>query len=85
SAAYQPQVFTSMETNNYIESWHNQLKTNYLQGKENRRLDCLIFILVDDAHTGYMYNTTRMVVNIESMSSETRETKKRMTEAEEIN
>ena len=85
SAAYQPQVFTSMETNNYIESWHNQLKTNYLQRKENRRLDCLIFILVDDAHTGYMYNTTRMVVNIESMSSETRETKKRMTEAEEIN
>ncbi|KAI8378855.1 hypothetical protein EDC96DRAFT_571030 [Choanephora cucurbitarum] len=23
SAAFQPQVFTNMETNNYIESWHN--------------------------------------------------------------
>ncbi|ORE12015.1 hypothetical protein BCV72DRAFT_616 [Rhizopus microsporus var. microsporus] len=28
---YQIKIFTNMETSNYIESWHNQLKTNYLQ------------------------------------------------------
>ena len=28
--AYQIQIFINMETNNYIESWHNQLNTNYL-------------------------------------------------------
>ncbi|PHZ12048.1 uncharacterized protein RHIMIDRAFT_283821 [Rhizopus microsporus ATCC 52813] len=39
SAVYQPQIFTNMETNNNIESWHNQLKINYLQWKRNRRLD----------------------------------------------
>ncbi|CEG80957.1 hypothetical protein RMATCC62417_15216 [Rhizopus microsporus] len=74
-----------METNNYIESWHNQLKTNYLQRKRNRRLDRLIFILVDDVHTDFMHNTARMVVNIGRMSSETREARKRMITAEESN
>ena len=84
SAAYQPQMFTNMETNNYIESWHNQLKTNYLQIKRKRRLYRLIFILVDDVHTDFMHNTARMSANIGRMSSETREARKRMI-AEEIN
>ena len=74
--AYQIQIFTNMETNNYIESWHNQLKTNYLQRKRNRRLDRLIFILVNDVHTNFMHNTARMAANIVRMSSETRETRK---------
>ena len=73
------QILTNMETNNYIENWYNQLKTNYLQRNRNRRLDRLIFILVDDVHTDFMYNTARTAVNIRCMNSETRET------AEEIN
>ncbi|CEG65890.1 hypothetical protein RMATCC62417_02577 [Rhizopus microsporus] len=83
--AYQIQIFTNMETNSYIESWHNQLKTNYLQRKRNRRLDRLIFILVDDVHADFMHNTARMAANIGRMSSETRETRKRIITAEEIN
>ncbi|CEG78047.1 hypothetical protein RMATCC62417_12707 [Rhizopus microsporus] len=74
-----------METNNYIESWHNQLKTNYLQRKRNRRLNRLIFILVDDVHTDFMHNAARMAANIGHMSSETRKARKRMIAAEEIN
>jgi hypothetical protein len=69
----------------YIENWHNQLKTNYLQRKRNRRLDRLIFILVDDVHTDFMHNTAKMAANIGRMSSETREARKRMIAAEEIN
>ncbi|ORE20489.1 hypothetical protein BCV71DRAFT_163267, partial [Rhizopus microsporus] len=76
---------TNMETNNYIESWHNQLKPNYLQRKRKRRLDRLIFILVDDVHADFMHNTARMAANIGRMSSETREARKRMIAAEEIN
>ncbi|ORE03412.1 hypothetical protein BCV72DRAFT_181099, partial [Rhizopus microsporus var. microsporus] len=53
--------------------------------KRSRRLDCLIFILVDDVHTDFMHNTARMTVNIGRMSSETREARKRMIAAEEIN
>ena len=78
------QILTNMETNNYIESWHNQLKPNYLQRKRKRRLDRLIFILVDDVHADFMHNTARMAANIGRMSSETREARKRMI-AEEIN
>ena len=74
-----------METNNYIESWHSQLKINYLQRKRDRRLDRLIFILVDDVHIDFMHNTARMAANIGRMNSETRETRKRMIAAEEIN
>ncbi|CAO3675644.1 unnamed protein product [Rhizopus microsporus] len=79
------QILTNMETNNYIESWHNQLKPNYLQRKRKRRLDRLIFILVDDVHADFMHNTARMAANIGRMSSETREARKRMIAAEEIN
>ncbi|KAG2197003.1 hypothetical protein INT47_006950 [Mucor saturninus] len=31
SAAYQPAMYTNLETNNYVESWHNQLKAIYLE------------------------------------------------------
>ena len=74
-----------METNNYIKSWYNQLKTNYLQRKRNRRLDRLIFILVNDVHTNFMHNTARMAANIGRMISKARETRKRMIATEEIN
>ncbi|CEJ05400.1 hypothetical protein RMCBS344292_19342 [Rhizopus microsporus] len=66
-------------------SWHNQLKANYLQRKRNKRLDRLIFILVDDVHADFMHNTVRMAVNIGRMRSETREARKRMIAAEEVN
>ncbi|OAD71954.1 hypothetical protein PHYBLDRAFT_169866 [Phycomyces blakesleeanus NRRL 1555(-)] len=40
--------------NNYIESWHNQLKTIYFGHTCIRRLDCLIFILTNDVE--FFYN-----------------------------
>ncbi len=48
SAAYQPEIFTNMATNIYIESWHNQLKSIYLKRRRNRRIDRLIYILTED-------------------------------------
>ncbi|ORE10143.1 hypothetical protein BCV72DRAFT_193325, partial [Rhizopus microsporus var. microsporus] len=83
--AYRSQIFINMEMSNYIESWHNQLEKNYLQRKKNKRLDRLIVILVEDTHTDFMHDTTRMAANIERMNSQTGETRKRMTAAEEIN
>lgn len=35
-----------METNNYVESWHNRLKTIYLNRGRNQRLDLLIYIYI---------------------------------------
>ncbi|KAG2237682.1 hypothetical protein INT48_009620, partial [Thamnidium elegans] len=38
ASCYQPDIYTNMETNNYVESWHNQLKTTYLKRRPNRRV-----------------------------------------------
>jgi hypothetical protein len=37
-----------MRTNNYIETWHNKLKSVYLKRIKNRKLDRLVFILTND-------------------------------------
>ncbi|KAI7902884.1 uncharacterized protein BX663DRAFT_542923 [Cokeromyces recurvatus] len=49
-----------METNNYVESWHNQLKATYLRRKQNR----LIFILVKDIEYDYQNNVKRLMLNV---------------------
>jgi hypothetical protein len=41
--------------------------------------------LIDDVHTDFMHNTARIAANIGRMSSETRETRKMIIAAEEIN
>ena len=41
--------------------------------------------MIDDVHIDFMHNTARMAANIGRMNSETRETRKRMIAAEEIN
>ncbi|CAO3644781.1 unnamed protein product [Mucor hiemalis] len=85
SAAFQPQVFSNMETNNYIESWHNQLKTTYLGRKRNRRVDRLIYILVNDIEPDYINNVCRISANVGRMGPEERRRRKRELEAENIN
>lgn len=85
SAAFQPQSFTNMETNNYVESWHNQLKTTYLQRKKNRRVDRLVYILVNDVLPDYVQNINRMYLNIGRMSPEERRRRERKMRAEAIN
>ena len=42
-----------MMTNNFIESWHGQLKVNYLKHVRNKRLDRLIFVLTHDVEFYY--------------------------------
>ena len=36
-----------IETNNYVESWHNQLKRNYLRFFRRQRVDVLVHVLID--------------------------------------
>ncbi|KAL0075611.1 hypothetical protein F4703DRAFT_1720278, partial [Phycomyces blakesleeanus] len=47
SRAFHQLEFSHMLTNNYIESWHNQLKTYFLGCSHNKRFDQLIFILTN--------------------------------------
>ncbi|CEG84448.1 hypothetical protein RMATCC62417_18250 [Rhizopus microsporus] len=83
TAAYQPDRYTNMETINYVESWHNQLKTSYLQ-RRNRRVDRLVYILVNDVEEDFLSNINRIRMNVERMGPEAREAKRRKLEAEEV-
>ncbi|CEP13527.1 hypothetical protein [Parasitella parasitica] len=85
STAFQPQVYTNMETNNFIESWHNQLKTTYMGRKRNRRVDRLIFILVNDVEPDYIHNICRISLNIGRMGPEERKRRRREMDAAGIN
>lgn len=65
--ANQPNMHANMTTNNYVESWHNQLKTIYLQQQPNRRVDRLIYILVHDVNYDYEANVERIVSHLGRM------------------
>ncbi|ORE18675.1 hypothetical protein BCV71DRAFT_162788, partial [Rhizopus microsporus] len=82
--AYQPDRYTNMETNNYVESWHNQLKTSYLQRRRNRRVDRLVYILVNDVEEDFISNINRIRMNVGRMGPEARKERRRELEAEEI-
>ncbi|KAJ7590257.1 hypothetical protein C8J56DRAFT_750817, partial [Mycena floridula] len=41
-------VYSQGDTNMLVEAWHHLLKSKFLEGKQNRRLDHLIYILVQD-------------------------------------
>ena len=51
SAVYRKErtIFQDCDTNMLVEAWHHILKGSFMQGKRNRRLDHLIYILVDHA------------------------------------
>jgi transposase-like protein len=68
SAAFQPEIFTNMATNNYIESWHNQLKSTYLKRQRNRRIDRLIYILTEDVAIDLKMDLARLTMIIGKLS-----------------
>lgn len=52
-----------MLTNNFIESWHNQLKALYLKHIRNKRLDRLIFILTHEVESYFDRERERILSN----------------------
>ncbi|OAD78862.1 hypothetical protein PHYBLDRAFT_140913 [Phycomyces blakesleeanus NRRL 1555(-)] len=73
SRAYFECQFSHMFTNNYIESWHNQLKTVFMKRFRNKRLDKLIFIFVHNVEYYLSQKYDRVMSNNEAMSAFTRE------------
>ncbi|KAI8996928.1 hypothetical protein BDB01DRAFT_710786, partial [Pilobolus umbonatus] len=76
--AFQLDRLTNMETNNYVESWHKQPKSMHLRRKGNRRVDRLIYILVNDVEPDYTSTFNRLVLRIGRKSPAEREAGKRM-------
>ncbi|KAJ8657637.1 hypothetical protein O0I10_006703 [Lichtheimia ornata] len=50
----------TMDTNNYVETWHNQLKSVYLNRYPTRRLDTLIHKLVEEINVDLQYELNRL-------------------------
>ncbi|KAF9915717.1 hypothetical protein BX616_005553 [Lobosporangium transversale] len=54
--------YAGMDTNNYVESWHNHLKSHFLRGHTNCRGDRLIYLLSHDVDDFYQALAMRSVV-----------------------
>lgn len=54
-----------INTNNYIESWHNILKTGYLGGARKQRTDSLIHILLREALPDFRLKVARVSVGLD--------------------
>ncbi|ORE01760.1 hypothetical protein BCV72DRAFT_298877 [Rhizopus microsporus var. microsporus] len=73
-----------MGTNNYGESWHNQLKISYLQKIRNKKVARLVYILVNDVEEGFLSHIERIGMNIGRMGPEAGKARRRELEAEEV-
>ncbi|OAD75676.1 hypothetical protein PHYBLDRAFT_143924 [Phycomyces blakesleeanus NRRL 1555(-)] len=85
SRAYHEQQFSHMLTNNYIKSWHNQLKTVFMKRSRNKRLDKLVFVLLHDVEYYLTQEYERVMSNNDPMSSFTRQQRIHEMGAEEVN
>ncbi|KAG0328836.1 hypothetical protein BGZ99_004324 [Dissophora globulifera] len=56
-----------INTNNYIESWHNALKMHFFKDKSERRIDVVIYILVHRALPHYEQRCIRHQVQVGRM------------------
>ncbi|KAG1057928.1 hypothetical protein G6F43_000255 [Rhizopus delemar] len=77
SVAYVIEEHQNMHTNNYIESWHNQLKSVYLKRIRNRRLDRLVYILVNEVENDMKLEEARVSSEEGKIGPETRNKRKR--------
>ncbi|KAF9996861.1 hypothetical protein BGZ80_007152 [Entomortierella chlamydospora] len=57
-----------INTNNYIESWHNTLKKHFFKDRQQRRIDTVIYILVNKAIPHYQQMSIRHTVQVGRMT-----------------
>ncbi|KAG1057085.1 hypothetical protein G6F43_001058 [Rhizopus delemar] len=84
SRSFKGRQYSHMLTNNYIESWHNQLKTVFLGRVRNKRLDKLVFVLVNDVEYYLNQEFERVVQGNGAMSPFFKQQRLRELEAEEV-
>lgn len=84
AACYQPNVYSNMETNNYVESWHNQLKTVYLRRRRQHRLDIFMGIMTTAIEFDIKNQIRRLSMNVGRMSANTRHDREQQLKADSI-
>ncbi|GBM95118.1 hypothetical protein AVEN_46314-1 [Araneus ventricosus] len=84
SASYRNFPHASTETNNYCESFHNQLKTVYFQRKFNRRIDRLIRTVLDMETESYLSYKYKEINHMPFKTHSNRHIKDRHAKSREI-
>lgn len=84
AAAHQPDFQTMMGTNNFVESWHKELKSFYLERRQNRQCDHLVYILVHDFQFGMEHNVDRAAHSTVRISAGERQARQREVGATSI-
>ncbi|KAI9486229.1 MAG: hypothetical protein EXX96DRAFT_598697 [Benjaminiella poitrasii] len=84
TAAFMQEAFNYMRTNNYIESWHNQLKSKYLKRIKNHRLDRLIYVLYVDVEKDMKLEEQRVELEVGRMGPSVRQRRRREILADKI-
>ncbi|EIE76800.1 hypothetical protein RO3G_01504 [Rhizopus delemar RA 99-880] len=84
SRSFKDRQYSHMPTNNYIEPWHSQLKTVFLGRVRNKRLDKLVFVLVNDVEYYLNQEFERVVQGNDAMSPFFKQQRLRELEAEEV-
>ncbi|KAF9976955.1 hypothetical protein BGZ75_010444, partial [Mortierella antarctica] len=60
--------YARINTNNYIESWHNSLKKHFFKDKQQRRIDHVIYTLVHSAIPHYQQMCIRHSMQVGRMT-----------------
>ncbi|CAD6936245.1 unnamed protein product [Tilletia caries] len=77
--AWRQESHRGVDTNNFIESWHNQLKTLYLGFMRKQGVDVLLWFLLRQCVQDYRTNELRVTLGLQAcaMSKSDREAKKK--------
>ncbi|KAJ7590061.1 hypothetical protein C8J56DRAFT_772163, partial [Mycena floridula] len=63
-------IYDHSDTNMLIEAWHHVLKGKFLHGKRNRRMDYLIYVLLEDVIPFYKLKQRRQDDGFEGLNLE---------------
>ena len=74
-------MYNNMATNNYVESWHNQLKTVYLNRYRVHRLDHVLHLIVHDIESDLKHEVQRRGYKLGRMTKQDREIVKQAKQA----
>jgi hypothetical protein len=76
--------YASIDTNNYIESWHSTLKQTFFRDKQQRRVDTVIYVLNVMAVPHYQQKCMWDLVNVGRMNTVQRNEAKHLQRVKDL-
>ncbi|KAF9578689.1 hypothetical protein BGW38_005400, partial [Lunasporangiospora selenospora] len=77
--SYRQDIYwADVNTNNYVESWHNNLKSHFVKYNRHPRHDTLVYILVHDALSLCASDIYKTQLNLGKQTKSERESRKRL-------